>query len=99
MDRWADFAITAVRYDRNNEYITEVQRYRDNGSSLVDLEVVSRESIVGSINRGMTYVTATTSHIDGKWYKGAPVEIYNDRYIRTSPNNTRKDNLEDLPTF
>ena len=99
MSKWADFVIVAVRYDKNNEYITHVKRYRHNGTMLTELEERSRAAIVGAINKGATYVTATKNKSTGLWHKGSPVNIYNDKYIRTSANATKRDNLEGLPTF
>ncbi|MBS7814769.1 DUF3892 domain-containing protein [Wohlfahrtiimonas chitiniclastica] len=99
MSKWADFVIVAVKYDTNNEYITHVRRYRDTGTTLDELEIRSRDAIVNAINKGVTYVTATKNQSTGLWHKGSAVNIYNDKYIRTSANTTKRDNLEGLPTF
>ena len=98
MSKWADFVIVAVRYDKNDQYITKVKQYKFSSLGLINLQIESRQTIVDDLNRGKTFVTATRRS-DSKWIKGADVLIYQDSYIRTSSNLQERDNLENLPRF
>ena len=98
MSKWADYVIVAVRYDKNDQYITKVKRYKFSSLGLINLQIEPRQTIVDELNSGTTFVTAT-KRSDSKWIKGSEVLIYQDNYIRTSPNAKERDNLENLPRF
>ncbi|MFJ4194376.1 DUF3892 domain-containing protein [Pseudomonas sp. NPDC089534] len=53
--------------------------------------------IVQMIKQGITFNTYREVGKDD-WRKGARVEVYNDKFLRTVANSTEKDNLESLPT-
>lgn len=100
MAKWADYAITAVRYDTNHTYISKCQIREDKGDKLDTPIDYSRQSIVNAIKAGSTFVTAFIK--DSNWTKGADVAIYNidgTDYLRTDKNRTPKDNLENLSEF
>ncbi len=99
--KWADYAITAVRFNAAKTHIDEVKRRKDNGDKLGDATEASRASVVTSIKSGTTYCTATKDS-DGKWQKGATVkvvEIDGVKFIKTKADAIKKDNLDELPTF
>ena len=50
------------------------------------------------LNTGKTIVTAIKNS-DNKWKKGEDVRIFDEKYIRTDPNGTKKDNLGSIPEF
>lgn len=101
MAKWADFVITAVRYDENQDHIIKVKRRLDNGNTLEKEEERTRSQVVNAIeNKGYTYVTSYKK--DNEWYKGQKVHIINvdgKKYLRTDSNKTTKDNLGELPEF
>lgn len=100
-DKWADYAITKVRFNAAKTHIDKVKRREDEGDKLGDATEVSRASVVTSINFGKTYCTATKGS-NGKWQKGAAVkvvEIEGVKFIKTKADAIKKDNLDKLPTF
>lgn len=102
MAKWADFIITAVKYNGDRTHISEVKRSRDTGESLNDEQIRTRGQIVNGIEKkGFTYVTAFKKS-NGDYTKGARVEIVTvneKKYLRTDKNKTARDNLENLPEF
>ncbi len=100
-DKWADYAITEVRFNAADTHIDKVKRRADDGDKLGEATEVSRASVVTSISSGTTYCTATKDS-DGKWQKGAAVkvvEIEGVKFIKTKAGAIRKDNLDNLPRF
>jgi hypothetical protein len=103
MAKWADYLITAVRYNAAETHIDKVQVRQDLGDK-VSTNVVeqTRQTVVANIKAKTTYATATLSKETGNWVKGAAVEIVvvnAVEYIRTDANKTAKDNLGELPRF
>ncbi|MBD3176428.1 MAG: DUF3892 domain-containing protein [Armatimonadia bacterium] len=100
MARWADWVITAVRYDPEDSHIEYVQARRHKGDTLGEPTRQSRATVVAGIGSGQTYVTAYRS--DGKWRKGEDVRIIRvsgREYLRTDSNHTPADNLGSLDSF
>jgi hypothetical protein len=98
--KWADYIITAVRFNSTATHIEAVQIRADNGDSAGDASEATRTQIVNSIDSGTTYCTATVS--DKKWHKGAAVKVVvidNQKFIKTKADNSKADNLDNLPTF
>jgi hypothetical protein len=100
-EKWADYVITAVRFNVAGTHIDSVQTREDDGTSISDPPTTkSRASVVNLLENGYTFCTATAS--DGKWEKGSMVKIVtidHQKYIKTNPDNRRRDNLDNLPTF
>ncbi len=97
---WADFVITRVSYNENNMRIVKVECKTDNGKELINREIKNRSVIVDSINEGHTYITAR--FVNGKWKRGDTIIAYfldGEYFIRTDGNETKSDNLGELPTF
>ncbi|ATB32731.1 DUF3892 domain-containing protein [Melittangium boletus] len=93
--KWADYIITAVRFDTTgSRRIISLRVYPDEGSSLGESAVWSFEQVAQAILNGSTFVTATKNS-NGKLDKGASVELS----LRTRRDDTAKDNLDNLPTF
>ena len=100
MTKWADFVITHVSYDEDNMRIVKVKRRTDNGKELIDPEIKNRSVIVDSINKRYTYITAR--YVNGEWQRGDTIIAYfldGEYFIRTDGNETKSDNLGELPTF
>jgi predicted thioesterase len=73
----------------------------DNGESVGTGTEVTRQTVVDRIEGGSTYMTITKNS-DGKWHKGAQVQIItvdSVKYIKTVADSTKKDNLGSLPRF
>lgn len=101
MAKWADYGISAVRYDKERKHIQKVKVHEDNGDTFGQPSEETRSAVVSSIESGKTYVTILTS-TDKKWTKGEDVHIVTiekKKYLRTDANETEEDNLGELPEF
>lgn len=101
MEKWADFLISAVRYDSLHAHIEQVEVHEDNGDSVGDGKIYNRQAIVDAINKGTTFVTIYKNN-EGKYNKGQKVyviKVNNVGYIKTVDNKKEADNLENLPEF
>ena len=101
MTKWADYGISAVRYNDDKTHITRVKVHIDNGETIGAESVMSRSEVVSSIEDGKTFVTILLSS-DDKWKKGQDVHIVvvnGKKFIRTDKNARASDNLESLPEF
>ncbi|MGB8299220.1 MAG: DUF3892 domain-containing protein [Polyangia bacterium] len=96
--RWADFVITAVRYDPDRSHITELLVRTDNGDTLGAGTEWTRADVVLAIRRGQTFVTAFST--GSSFARGADVRVEmvgNEQFLRTDRNQRRADNLGELP--
>jgi hypothetical protein len=100
-ETWADYLISAVRYNAAETHIEKVQVREDEGEKVGSPSTWERSKVVSNLEGGNTFVTITESS-DGTWQRGAEVRIVTVRevkYIRTNADATEEDNLEDLPRF
>lgn len=97
-EKWADYIITAVRFDEDNTHIVGVERIRDTGKDYLDSpEYVTKKRVISDIKKGLTHITATWN---GDYLEsGQFVEIYTKEvdFIKTKSNRRLKDNLDELP--
>lgn len=101
MAKWADYCITAVRFNDKHTHIDQAKRRLDKGESLGEASIVSRETVIADLRRGTTYVTSFKGSND-KWDRGQTVfitKVNGVEYIKTVEDNTTKDNLDELPEF
>lgn len=100
MDKWADYGISAVSYDKDHEHIERVEIRKDNGDKFGQAEIHPRQNIIKAIEAGTTFVTIVN---DGQnWNKGSEVfviTVNGRKFIKTKSDNTEADNLENLPEF
>ena len=100
-EKWADYVITRVHFNSEGTHIEEVETYEHTGTELTNCTTKTRSSVVTSIDSGYTYCTATKGS-DGKYYYGAEVKVVmidSEKFIKTKADNSKKDNLDNLPTF
>lgn len=100
-NKWADFLISKAGYSADHTNIIKVATHIDNGDSVGSPVEENRQTVVSNIKNGKTYCSILKNK-DGKWEKGAQVEILNVRgreFIRTDKNMTESDNLGELPEF
>ena len=72
--RWADFAITAVALDPEQNYIEQLEIREDEGDYLTSYRIMPREEVIRLITeKRASFVTAYWS--DGRWAKGADVHM------------------------
>lgn len=100
MDRKADLTIEKVKKDSSGNII-EVKasiRVKDWSKGEVSL---TKEDIIYLIEDGAIIFSRYVGK-DGKFTMGAKINVIsinNKKYLRTDPNKTAKDNLDNLPTF
>lgn len=101
MAKWADYLISAVRYNPDHTHITHVKAHEDTGETVGTGKTYTRQDIVNALNKGTTFVTIYKSS-EGKWSQGQKVHIVKiggTSYIKTVDNGKEEDNLENLPEF
>lgn len=100
MAKWADYGISAVRYNAAHTHIDRVRAHPDYGDTIGPAQEFERATIVKAIKDGDTFVTIISS--GGNWQKGQPVyviKVNGIEYIKTVDNRQAHDNLENLPEF
>jgi hypothetical protein len=101
MAKWADYGISAVRYNSAHTHIDKVKVHLDNGDTIGTAVEMTRQKVISLIKAGKTFVTILKNN-DDKWIKGQPVYIITingTEYIKTVDNGKECDNLENLPEF
>ena len=101
MAKWADYGISAVRFNSAHTHIDRVRTHPDNGDTIGASAEQGRAAIVTAIKDGVTFVTIFKGN-DGNWNKGQPVyiiKINGTEYIKTVDNGKAVDNLDNLPEF
>jgi hypothetical protein len=99
--KWADYCISAVRYNPEHAHIVKVRVCPDLVDKLGNFSEMARSDVVNAIERGNSFVTIYAS-ADGKWKKGEDVRIIivsGVKYLRTDANSKAADNLGNLPEF
>lgn len=100
-DKWADWLISAVRYNAAETHIDKVRAHVDTGDSVGSPGEMMRTRVVELLDEGTTFVTIVKGE-DGKWKRGALVQtikVSGAIYIRTDADSTASDNLGSLPRF
>lgn len=100
MSKWADYLISAVRFNEAETHIVKVKVHVDNGDTVGASSEMTRQDVISKIDEGITFATIYDNN--GKWKLGAKVKtvtINGTRYIKTYADSTTADNLDDLPTF
>jgi hypothetical protein len=99
MVKWADYLISAVRYNFEHTHIVDVKRHLDQGNSIALGNIVGRIIVVDDLLKGLKYKTIFRGQ-DSKWKIGEDIRIIpNTGFITTDPNTTTRDNLGGLPEF
>jgi Protein of unknown function (DUF3892) len=100
-DKWADYLISAVRYNAAETHIDAVKLHEDRGDTVGSSVEKSRQEIVALLEGDATISTIFKTQ-EGKWRQGAEVRIITvegTKYIRTDADATKADNLGNLPRF
>lgn len=102
MTKWADYCISAVRYNAAETHIERVQvRVHNADANTISAPTEwARTQVVSAIDRGNTFVTIYER--DNHWHKGEDVRVITVngvKYIRTDTNYKAADNLGNLPRY
>jgi len=101
MNKWADYGISAVRFNTLHTHIDKVRTHPDNGDTIGAPSDYARADIVAAIKKGTSFVTIIKGS-DGNWKKGPSVyiiKVNSVEYIKTVDNGKAVDNLDNLPEF
>jgi hypothetical protein len=101
MAKWADYGISAVRYNTRHTHIDKVRVHPDDGDAIGSAKEQLRTDVIAAIKNDTTYVTIFKNS-QSKWTKGQPVyviKVHGEEYIKTVDNGKPEDNLENLPEF
>jgi hypothetical protein len=101
VSKWADYCISAVRYNSTGNHIEKVQVCEDYGKTLGNFEEWLRSNVISSLNNNKTFVTIIMNE-GGSCSRGVDVHGVNvdgTKYIRTDKDQTTQDNLGNLPRF
>lgn len=100
MNKWADYLISAVRYNTNHTHITHLKVHEDKGDKVGPGKPLFRLTVVERLKSGSTF--ATIFKDNSVWRKGQKVivvKINGIDYVKTIDNGKEEDNLENLPEF
>lgn len=101
MQKWADYLISAVRYNTEHTHIVQVLVHEDGGTTVGAGVIRTRQEVIVAIKKGSSFCTIYKG-ADGNWQKGQKViiiNVYGVEYIKTTDNGKASDNLENLPEF
>lgn len=101
MAKWADYGISAVRFNPAHTHIDRLRVHPDNGDTIGSYSEYARADIVAAIKKGTTFVTIFKGS-DGNWKQGQPVfiiKVGGTEYLKTVDNGKAVDNLDNLPEF
>lgn len=101
MSKWADYLISAVRFNEAGTHIVKVKAHADNDDTVGTGYGMTRQDVISKIDDNITFATIYEGD-NGKWKLGARVKtvtIDGTRYIKTHADGTKADNLDDLPIF
>ena len=94
MGKWADYLISAVKYDTKNRII-QVKQHQDFGEKIGEGEIIDRDSLTSNLKHGKSYMTVFSSN--NNWKPGDYVRIVKmpgSYSIRTDDNKVEHDNLK-----
>lgn len=92
--KWADYLISAVKYDSNRR-IVQVRQHKDTGENIEEGEVIDRSTLISNLKHGMKYATIYNSN--SNWKYGEKITLNKsgrENFIRTDSNKVEFDNLK-----
>jgi hypothetical protein len=102
MDKWADYLISAVKTNPDQQRIDFVECHSDFGCVVCENIILSREDLISKIRNGCTCTTVFRTPM-GKWRKGQDVHLViveGTEYLRTDLKTTvASDNFDEVPEF
>ncbi len=96
MEKWADYCVSAVRYDENYLHAAKLRVHADKGTSLGKEETWTRDKIFAKMDEGSTF-TVVRSTGDGNWDKGPDIKaisIGENRFLRTDDDLKESDYID-----
>lgn len=100
MTKWADYLISAVRYDTDRKIVKAIQ-HEDNEGIVGEGIEVDRATIASNIEKGKKYMTVYSGP-KNTWQMGKTINTFKvdgEYCIRIDKNKVSSDNLGDLVEF
>jgi len=100
MTKWADYLISAVRYNGNHK-ITKVLQHEDKDGTVGEGIEVKRAEVASNIKNGKTYMTIYSGQ-KNTWKMGKKVNAFKvggDYCIRVDNNKADIDNFGEVVEF
>ncbi len=97
--KWADYLISAVRYNTQTPHIDYVRIHEDQGDKFGPAQEMKRIDVVNLLEK-FKFITIYKG--ENGWKKGDVIElivINGKKYIKTKGDNKEGDNLGELPIF
>lgn len=100
MAKWADYLVSAVRFNAHGTHIDSLRCHADNDTSAGPPQTFSRKTVVDAIKAGKTFVTVTRDSA-GDFRLGQRIQsvTLTYEYLKTRPDSVISDNLDELPKF
>lgn len=99
MQKWADYLISGVTTDINQNRIKTVEAHSDFGCMVCETTIFSRADVITNLKKGVTYSTVFKTAM-GKWRKGDDVRLVTvngEDYLRTDNNCVAQDQFDNVP--
>lgn len=102
-NKWADYAIHAVRYNKERthiEFVSAMQVSWLGGFGVA--QSYHRQTVIDMIDIQHYKFATTVRQQNGLWTQGPQVYVVTvngKKYLRTDGNSIARDNLENLPEF
>lgn len=101
MTKWADYCITAVRYNNTHTQILKVNACEDRGDGLGREKDLPRKKFMSELANKKTFITIYREN-QGEFKKGRPIKLVivdSIEYIRTDNDYKAADALDNVPEF
>ncbi len=102
MEKWADYLISAVRYEEslNSKFISHFKVHLDNGNSVGEGSTWTKQEVLEALLKGETFLTIYKMN-GGKWKKGGAVTIskVDKIYLRANSENLSENDRVDVQEF
>jgi len=101
MENWADYCISAVRYDGGRRHIDKVRVHACDGGGIGAAYECPRSEVVAAMGVWKSFVTIL-EEADENWVKCEDVrisEVGGRKYLRTDGSSFEFDDLGSLPEF
>lgn len=98
-DTMTDFCITRVRYNAERKHITYVEVSENLPKEFGIKRTVSRGFVADLIRLKKATFSTWLQNKEGGYSMGADVHVLEDVYLTTDRNNSKRDNLGNLPEF
>lgn len=94
-----DFCITSVRYNKEKSHIEFVKVREEKEGKVGAPRIVSRAFVADLIRLRKASFQTRVKNSNNKWSLGSSVHLIDGEYLTTDKNNTKLDNLGNLPEF